>query len=292
MTSASNESPDGAEPPEADPKPKVRRGRWWWWGRWVVLGIVVVYGFTTASNNSIMEVGPLAAGLTSAAIALMLVLVIGGLVWLLARMMEDSSSWTLGRSLLSPLTLIVAFFFVFMAPITRGISAQEEAASNPDPVGMKLAGLSDQITSADEDAFSSRLLTSGRFFRVTLPIVTDYNDKNVTSEDWVRVTRSRLKSASVALRQDHAKTNRIEDSAVRLQWAKQDAARAHLLSALRRLLRSVNGLESGTAALKNLNWALDAARADFRRHWELLRPYSTGQEDLRKLNRLLASESY
>ena len=267
-----------------------RRGRWWWWGRWVAL-VIVVSPVLKFGSNAFEGFSLPVVIIGNALINLLFVVVVGGLVWLLTRIADDRASWTIGRCLLAPGTLITVAVLLAMGGLGQHFTDMEEAVTNPDPVGMKLAGKSDQISESDKDAFGSRLLASKGFLAATSPVIADYGNGKISNEAWVATTQGRLRAASRALTDEREKTARIDDPAVRQQWVKQDVARARVLAGLQRLLRAVLGTGSLTSAENATDRALNAARADWRRHWELLRPYASAEEE-NKLDKALAEDAY
>jgi hypothetical protein len=291
---------------EPGPPSPERSGPWVRWGRWVAFGLCLVAGAAFAWDRNSWSDTPalgIVVGLVGAAVTVHLY---GLLAWGVMRGIFRRRAWTYQRSTYSPLVLILVLLGMLGMPALRashddgGSSAaaagdlrkqlddagRDAAAKEPDPVGQKLAGHSNQVSSSDNEHLAARAGLGVRFGTMLTRVLADYNDQKVTGEQWVASTRKRLAQADRAMSGLRRHTAAVQDTAMQRQLRRFDRVRSNALSAFRHLLSGVEGSDSAqvASATKLVNRRLVEYRAEGRRLMGLISPYLT-QEELKLLSR-------
>ena len=202
-----------------------------------------IYGGGTV-NASVLPVG-LAFG---AAWALVAVYLYGLVAWVLIRFIARRKTWTYLRAAYSP--LVLSFVLLGMLGINaRAIrdastpATEQTRAGGPDPLGMKFAGQSDQISAKNAQLMNAHKEPASRFDSLMGGILDDYIDKKVHSTAWLQTSRSRLAEADGLLAEMTANVAQITDTDVRDELRAYDQTRADLKAAFNDLARAV---DSGT----------------------------------------------
>jgi hypothetical protein len=289
------------DPPREQAAPPERRGPWVRWGRWVALGLCLAGGAAFAWDpdtwSDTPALGPV-VGLFGAAVTVHLY---GLLAWGFMRGLLRRRAWTYERATYSPLVLILVLLGILGMPALRAArddsgstasssiedlrkqldsEGRDEAAKEPDPVGQKLAGHSDQVSSSDNDHLAALAPLGVRFGTMLTRVLADYNDQKVTGEQWVASTRKRLAQADRALSGLRRHTAAIQDAPMRQQLRRHHRVRANALGAFEHLLGAVQRGEPSEQepARKLVNRRLAAYRRENRRLLDLMRPYLSDNE--------------
>jgi hypothetical protein len=289
------------EAPRALTAPPERRGPWARWGRWVALGLCLAGGAAFAWDpdtwSDTPALGPV-VGLFGAAVTVHLY---GLLAWGFMRGLLRRRAWTYERATYSPPVLILVLLGILGMPALRasrddngapvaatidGLRKQldsegsDAAAKEPDPVGQKLAGHSDQVSSSDKDHLAALAPLGVRFGTMLTRVLADYNDPKVTGEQWVASTRKRLAQADRALSGLRRHTAALDDAPMREQLRRHARVRANALGAFEHLLGAVQRGEASEqeSARKLVNRRLAAYRRENRRLLDLMRPYLSDDE--------------
>jgi hypothetical protein len=225
----------------------------------------------------------------------------GLLAWGFMRGLLRRRAWTYERATYSPLVLILVLLGILGMPALRasrndngapaaatidGLRKQldsegsDAAAKEPDPVGQKLAGHSDQVSSSDKDHLAALAPLGVRFGTMLTRVLAEYNDPKVTGEQWVASTRKRLAQADRALSGLRRHTAALEDAPMRQQLRRHARVRANALGAFEHLLGAVQREEASEqeSARKLVNRRLAAYRRENRRLLDLMRPYLSDDE--------------
>jgi hypothetical protein len=289
------------EAPRAQTAPPERRGPWVRWGRWVALALCLVSGAAFAWDpetwSDTPALGPV-VGLFGAAVAVHLYGLLG---WGFMRGLLRRRAWTYERATYSPLVLVLVLLGILGMPALRAArddgggtasssiedlrkqldnEGSDAAAKEPDPVGQKLAGHSNQVSSSDNDHLAARAPLGVRFGTMLTRVLADYNNPKVTGEQWVSSTRKRLAQSDRALSGLRRHTAALEDAPMRQQLRRHDRVRANALSAFERLLGVVQRGDAGDQepARKLVNRRLLAYQRESRRLLDLMRPYLSDKE--------------
>jgi hypothetical protein len=154
-------------------------------------------------------------------------------------------------------------------------AADAPASAAPDPVGMKLAGQSDQLSDVDADMLNERGPLGVRFGTMVTRVIEDYRDQRVTADVWIASTRTRLQRADRALSGLRQRTDSISDAPVRRQLERFDDARAATLVALNRLLRNVRDgdVDAEGRTQRLVDRRIAAYQRTSRHLYDLMEPY-------------------
>lgn len=228
-----------------------------------------------------------------------------GLVWLVVCVMLRRPGWSFARIFWSPglLGVMLVIFILRPAgdaareaedPVSSGQTltqleqqADADIAEAPDPVGMKLAGKSDQLSSSDTELLRDWSPVGARFGVFIDRVLADYNDQSVSGPTWVSSTKKRLRQADRAMGVMRRRASRFEDPAVKAQVVRLNRARSNTLSAFRRLLGAVEDGRTGDEdrATDLVNRRLRQYRRAGQHTFDLMRPYYSAEE-LRKIEKL------
>jgi hypothetical protein len=273
-----------------------RRSGWVRWGRWLMLGLCVLAGAGGASDPARWADTPQFGPLVGAFSAVVLVYVYGLVAWVLIRGVLRRKSWTYVRTAHSPVVLTFVLIGVLGMPAVRAnrdsatspsdlrsaIDAEADAAVEqaPDPVGMKLAGHSDQLSRNDADILNERGALGVRFGTLITQILVDYRDENITAQVWINSSRKRLAQADKALSGLTQRTRSISDPDVRAELEAYDRTRAELHAASSRLVSNVD--DGAVNAEERTQQLVDRRLGAFRRvnrHLsDLMDPYLTAKQ--------------
>ncbi|HWK30113.1 MAG TPA: hypothetical protein VNS09_26315 [Solirubrobacter sp.] len=226
-----------------------KRGPWLQWGRWVALGLCLLAGAAGGWDPENWVDTP-AFGPVSGVVSTFAVIYLYGLVaWVVIRWIFRRRSWNYLRATYSPLVLSLVFLGVLGMPALRhrdrttSPSAHEleratdtAIASSPDPVGMKLAGQSDQLSDRDARLLDQHGSLGNRFSTTVTRVIDDYGDTKIGYSEWIASSKQRLRNADRALSAMRNRTADITDSDVQVQLRRLDKARTGIHTALSRLL--------------------------------------------------------
>lgn len=279
-------------------KPEWQQTGWYRWGRWVVFVLALLssaaYGAASEYSN-FADSDPYTGAFGGLLTAVMIMALLAGLVWLVVCGFLSRDGWSYRRIFWSPGVLWVVFVVLFLRPVGDSAREAEQSATSgdalvqqadadisaaSDPVGKKLAGKSDQLSSSDQALLDEWTPVGSRFGTMISRVLRDYNNQNITAAAWLASTQRRLRRADKAATLLRSRTASVQDAAIKSQFAKLDRVRANTLSAFRRLLGAV---ESGTRedefrAQDLVNRRLRQYRKANRHIFDLARPYYTAEE--------------